>query len=95
MTNVDGDTVIGVEAEPGRVTILTDIKPDVADIRDLVLAASVTGTSMDEIVTALLEHKRRAGEPRSRRTCSTALAESMATTCSTDQSIRRRYGRRG
>ena len=55
MTNVDGDTVIGVEAEPGSVTILTDIKPDVTDIRDLVLAASVTGTSMDEIVTALFD----------------------------------------
>ena len=54
LTNVDGDTVIGVEAEPGRVTVLTDIKPDVTDIRDLVLAASVTDTSMDEIARALL-----------------------------------------
>ena len=54
LTNVDGDTVIGVEAEPGRVTVLTDIKPDVTDIRDLVLAASVTGMSMDEIARALL-----------------------------------------
>lgn len=54
MTNVDGDTVIGVEAEPGRVTVLTDIKPDVTDIRDLVLAASLTGMSMDEIAMALL-----------------------------------------
>ena len=60
MTNVDGDTVIGVEAEPGRVTILTDIKPDVTDIRDLILAASLTGTSMDEITKALLD---AGGEP--------------------------------
>ena len=55
MTNVDGDTVIGVEAEPARVTILTDIKPDVSDIRDLILASSLTGKSMDEIAMALLE----------------------------------------
>ncbi len=55
MTNVDGDTVIGVEAEPGLIAILTDIRPDVTDIRDLVLAASVTGTSMDEISMALLK----------------------------------------
>lgn len=55
MTNVDGDTVIGVETEPGRVTILTDIKPDVTDIRDLILAASISGISMDEIATALLD----------------------------------------
>ena len=62
MTNVDGDTVIGVEAEPGRVTVLTDIKPEVTDIRDLVLAASVTGMSIDEIVTTLLD---TGGEPES------------------------------
>ena len=62
LTNVDGDTVIGVEAEPGRVTVLTNIKPDVTDIRDLVLAASVTGTSMDEIARALLAE---GGEPES------------------------------
>ena len=62
LTNVDGDTVIGVEAEPGRVTVLTDIKPDVTDIRDLVLAASVTGMSMDEIARALLAE---GGEPES------------------------------
>ena len=62
LTNVDGDTVIGVEAEPGRVTVLTDIKPDIADIRDLVLAASVTGMSMDEIARALLAE---GGEPES------------------------------
>ncbi len=55
MTNVDGDTVVGVEAEPGRVTILTDIKPDVTDIRDLILAASLTGMGMDEIAMALLD----------------------------------------
>ena len=55
MTNVDGDTVIGVEAEPARVTILTDIKPEVSDIRDLILASSLTGKSMDEIAMALLE----------------------------------------
>ncbi|MCY4529545.1 MAG: fumarylacetoacetate hydrolase family protein [Chloroflexi bacterium] len=55
MTNVDGDTVIGVEAEPGRVTILTDIKPDVADIRDLLLAASLTGLSVDTIAMALFD----------------------------------------
>ncbi|MDE2718404.1 MAG: fumarylacetoacetate hydrolase family protein [Chloroflexota bacterium] len=60
MTNVDGDTVIGVEAEPGSVTILTDIKPDVSDIRDLILAASLSGAGMDEITMALLEE---AGEP--------------------------------
>ena len=62
MTNVDGDTVIGVEAEPGRITILTDIKPDVADIRDLILAASLTGTRMDKIAMALLS---AGGEPES------------------------------
>ncbi|MDE2822259.1 MAG: hypothetical protein OXK79_01985, partial [Chloroflexota bacterium] len=62
MTNVDGDTVIGVEAEPGRVTILTDIKPDVSDIRDLILAASLSGSGMDEITMALLEE---VGEPES------------------------------
>ena len=62
LTNVDGDTVIGVEAEPGRVTVLTDIKPDVTDIRDLVLVASVTGMSMDEIARALLAE---GGEPES------------------------------
>ena len=62
MTNVDGDTVIGVEAEPGVVTILTDIKPDVTDIRDLILAASLTGKGMDEIAKALLE---TAGESES------------------------------
>ena len=62
LTNVDGDTVIGVEAEPGRVTVLTDIKPDVTDIRDLVLTASVTGMSMDEIARALLAE---GGEPES------------------------------
>ena len=62
MTNVDGDTVVGVEAEPGRVTILTDIKPDVTDIRDLILAASLTGMSMDEIAMALLS---AGGEPES------------------------------
>ena len=62
LTNMDGDTVIGVEAEPGRITVLTDIKPDVTDIRDLVLAASVTDTSMDEIARALLAE---GGEPES------------------------------
>ena len=62
LTNVDGDTVIGVEAEPGRVTVLTNIKPNVTDIRDLVLAASVTGMSMDEIARALLAE---GGEPES------------------------------
>ena len=60
MTNVDGDTVIGVEAEQGNVTILTDIKPDVTDIRDLIVAASISGMSMDEISASLLEE---AGEP--------------------------------
>ena len=68
MTNVDGDTVIGVEAEPGRITILTDIKPDVADIRDLILAASLTGTRMDEIANGASERRRGARKRRSQRT---------------------------
>lgn len=61
MTNEDGETVIGVEDEPGRVTILTCVKPDITDIRDLVLAASVTDVSIDEIARRLLEN---AGKPK-------------------------------
>ena len=55
MTDLDGETVIGVEAEPERVTVLTYIQPDITDIRDIVLAASITGMSMDDVATRLLD----------------------------------------
>ena len=55
MTDVDGDTIMGVEIEPGRITILTDADPHVADIGDLLLAASVARISVDEVATRVLE----------------------------------------
>ena len=44
----------------GSVTVLTDIKPDVTDIRDLILAASISGANINEITMSLLDE---GGEP--------------------------------
>lgn len=55
MTDVDGDTIIGAEIEPGRITILTDATPDITDISDLLLASTLAGMSVDEIVRRALE----------------------------------------
>jgi 2-dehydro-3-deoxy-D-arabinonate dehydratase len=55
MTDVDGDTVIGAEIEPERITIVTDTNPDITDISDFMLASTLTGISIDEIARRAVE----------------------------------------
>lgn len=55
MTDVDGEQVIGAEAEPGRIAVLTASSPTITDIRDLVFAARVTGMRIDDIAFKVID----------------------------------------
>ena len=52
----EGDEpVLTVEREPGVLVDLTSIDPDLTDVEDLALAASLTGLTIDEVATRLLD----------------------------------------
>ena len=49
------EPVLTVEREPGVLVDLTSIDADLTDIEDLALAASLTGLTIDEVATRLLD----------------------------------------
>lgn len=54
-TDLDGAAIIGVETEPGQVSILDDGSTQVTNVRDLILAASLTGLSIDAVAMGVLD----------------------------------------
>ncbi len=51
----EGDVRLLVERDNGAALDLTSIEPDLADARDLLLAASLSGMTLDEVTEGVLE----------------------------------------
>ena len=50
----DGDNRLTAEPEDGLLLDLTSIDPDLTDLEDLPIAASLSGTNIDEIASRIL-----------------------------------------
>ena len=50
----DGDNRLTAEPEDGLLFDLTSIDPDLTDLEDLAIAASLSGTNIDEIASRIL-----------------------------------------
>ena len=55
LIQAEGDQRLAVEVEEGSLADLTSIDADVADVEELVRAASLSGRSIDEIALGLLD----------------------------------------
>ena len=55
LISADGDTVLAVEAQDGVLSDLTSVHPELELLEDLVLAAALSGRSIDDIAQQIVE----------------------------------------
>ena len=54
-----GEPILAVETNDGVLSDLTSVAEDITDVEDLALAASLSGTALDEVASNILQ----SGEP--------------------------------